>query len=204
MDSQLHFPIRSALTIRINEAEIPKLKLSGYEYTKHCKYNYLSTKLNKETNSILRAQTPITHNYLHRTAKVILSSLLVCYLPIFIILASMFVWWSVCMYVCISLQVSLSLWRRFGLSTFWFVDVLVCLRFGLSTFQFVDVLVCQSFGLLTFGFVEVWVCRCLGCRRVCLSTIWPVPIATNLPNYENSMIYSYIDIKERTYWKSNI
>ena len=71
MDSQFHFPIRSALTMRINETEIPKLKLSGYEYTKHGKYNYLSTKLNKETNSILKAQTPIAHIYLHRTAKVI-------------------------------------------------------------------------------------------------------------------------------------
>ena len=137
--------------MRLIGTEIPKLKLLWYEYTKHCKYNYLSTKFNKEKSSILRAQTPIEPNYLHRTAKVILSSLLVCFLPTFIIFASMFVRWSVCMYVCISLPVSLSLCRPFGLSTFWFVDVLVCRRFGFSTFQFVDVLVCERFGLLTFG-----------------------------------------------------
>ena len=156
MDSQLHFPIRSTLTMRINETEIPKLKLSGYEYTKHCKYNYLSTKLNKDTNSILRAQTPIAHNYLHRMAKVILSSLLVCYWPIFIILASMFVWWSVCM--------------------FCFVDVLFCWRFGLSTFWFVDVSVRRRLDLPKFRSVDVWVCRGLGLSTFSLSTIWPVTI----------------------------
>ena len=182
--------------MRINETEIPKLKLSGYEYTNYCKYSYSSTKLNKEKNSILRAQTPIAPNYLHWTAKVILSSLLVCYLPIFIIFGTyvrLVVFLHVCMYLSASQSVSLS--------SFWFVDVLVCRRFGLSTFQFADVLVCQSFGLLTFGFVEVWVCRRLGCRRFCLSTFWPVTIATNLPNYENNMIYRYIDIKEQTYCK---
>ena len=203
MDSHVHFPIRSALTMRLIEAKIMKLELSWYEYTKHCEYNSLWTKLNTEKNITLRAQTPIAANYLHRKARVILSSLLVCYLPTFIILSSMFVWWSVCMYVCISLPVSLSL------STFWFVDVLVCWSFGLSTFWFVDVSARRRFGLPTFRSVDVWVCRRLGlrrlgCQRFGLSTFWPVIIATNLRNYENNMIYSSIDIKERTYCKSNI
>ena len=52
--------------------------------------------------------------------------------------------------------------RHFGLSTFWFVDVLVCRRFGLSTFWSVDVLVCRRFGLPTFWFVDVLVCRRFG------------------------------------------
>ena len=52
--------------------------------------------------------------------------------------------------------------RRFGLSTFWFVD-----GFGLSTFWFVDVSVCRRFGLSTFCFVDVAVCRRFG-----LSTFW--------------------------------
>ena len=75
--------------------------------------------------------------------------------------------------------------RRFGLSTFWFVDVLACRRFGLSTFRFVDVLVCRRFGLLTFWSVDVPVCRrfgVFGCRRFGLSTFWPVTNRlTNLP-----------------------
>ena len=73
--------------------------------------------------------------------------------------------------------------RRFGLSTFWFVDVTVCRRFGLSTFWFVDVSVCRRFGLSTFWFVDVSVCRRFGlstfwfvdvsvCRRFGLSTFW--------------------------------
>ena len=151
--------------MRINETEIPKLKLSGYEYTKHCKYNYLATKLNKETNSILRAQTPIAHNYLHRTAKVILSSLLVCYLPIFIIFGK-YVRLVVCLHVCMSLSAS----QPVSLSTFWFVDVLVCWRFGLSTFWFVDVSVRRRFGLPKFRSVDVWVCRGLGLSTFRLST----------------------------------
>ena len=68
--------------------------------------------------------------------------------------------WSVDVLVC----------RRFGLSTFWFVDVLVCRRFGLSTFRSVDVLVCGRFGLSTFWFVDVSECRRFGCRRFGLST----------------------------------
>ena len=55
--------------------------------------------------------------------------------------------------------------RRFDLSTFWFVDVLVCRRFGLSTFRFVDVLVCRRFGLSTFWFVDVLVVDVSVCRR---------------------------------------
>ena len=55
--------------------------------------------------------------------------------------------------------------RYFGLSTFWFVDVLVCRRFGLSTFWSVDVLVCQRFGLSTFRFVDVLVVDVSVCRR---------------------------------------
>ena len=61
--------------------------------------------------------------------------------------------------------------RRFGLSTFWFVDVLVCRRFGLSTFRFVDVLVCRRFGLSTFWSIDVSVCRRFG-----LSTFWFVDV----------------------------
>ena len=64
--------------------------------------------------------------------------------------------------------------RRFGLSTFRFVDVLVCQRFGLSTFWFVDVSVCRRFGLSTFWFVDVLVCRPFGCQRFGLSTFWLV------------------------------
>ena len=64
--------------------------------------------------------------------------------------------------------------RRFGLSTFRSVDVLACRRFGLSTFWFVDVLACRRFGLSTFRFVDVSVCRRFGCRRFGLSTFWPV------------------------------
>ena len=73
--------------------------------------------------------------------------------------------------------------RRFGLSTFWCVDVLACRRFGLSTFWPVDILVCRRFGLSTFQFVDVSVCRRFGlstfwsvdvsvCRRFGLSTFW--------------------------------
>ena len=61
--------------------------------------------------------------------------------------------------------------RRFGLSTFWSVDVLVCRRFGLSTYWFVDVLVCRRFGLSMFRFVDVLVCRRFG-----LSTFWSVDV----------------------------
>ena len=54
--------------------------------------------------------------------------------------------------------------RRFGLSTFRFVDVpvvdvSVCRRFGLSTFWSVDVSGCRRFGLSTFWFVDVSLCR---------------------------------------------
>ena len=46
--------------------------------------------------------------------------------------------------------------RRFGLSTFQFVDFPAGRRgFGLSTIRFVDVLVYRSFCLSTFQFVDV-------------------------------------------------
>ena len=66
--------------------------------------------------------------------------------------------------------------RRFGLSMFWYVDVSVCRRFGLLMFWYVDVLGCRrfSFGLSTFRYVSVSVCRRFGCRRLGLSTFWPV------------------------------
>ena len=71
----------------------------------------------------------------------------------------------------------------FGLSTFWFVDILVCQCFGMSNFWFV--LVCRRFGLSTFWSVDVLVCRCFGmstfwfvdalvCWRFGLSTFWCV------------------------------
>ena len=44
---------------------------------------------------------------------------------------------------------------RFGLSTFWSVDVSVCRRFGLLMFWYVDVLVCRRFSLSTFRFLDV-------------------------------------------------
>ena len=55
--------------------------------------------------------------------------------------------------------------RCFGLSTFWSVDVLVCRCFGMSTFWFVDALVCRRFGLSTFRFVDVLVVDVSVCRR---------------------------------------
>ena len=63
--------------------------------------------------------------------------------------------------------------RRFGLSTFWSVDVSVCRRFGLFMFWYVDVLVCRRFGLSTFRYPSVSVCRRFGCRRFGFSTFWP-------------------------------
>ena len=63
---------------------------------------------------------------------------------------------------------------RFGLSTFWSVDVLVCRCFGITMFWFVDALVCRSFGLSTFRCVDVLACRRFGCRHFGLSTLWPV------------------------------
>ena len=72
--------------------------------------------------------------------------------------------------------------RRFGLSMFRCVDVLVCRCFGMSTF-----FVC--FGLLTFWFVDVLVCRRFGCQRFGLSTFWPVTykrvhVNTSKPGYK--------------------
>ena len=67
----------------------------------------------------------------------------------------------------------------FGLSTFWFVDVLVCRRFGLSTFRFVDVSVCRRFGLSTFRCVDVLVCRRFGLSTFRLSTFRFVDVLTS-------------------------
>ena len=66
--------------------------------------------------------------------------------------------------------------RRFGLSTFWFVDVLVCRRIGLSTFWSVDVLVCRRFGLSTFWFVDVSVCRRFGLSTFRFVDVWFVDV----------------------------
>ena len=60
--------------------------------------------------------------------------------------------------------------RRFGLSTFRFVDVSVCRlsvcrRFGLSTFWFVDALVYRRFDLWTYWFIDVLAVDVSVCRR---------------------------------------
>ena len=62
--------------------------------------------------------------------------------------------------------------RHFGLSTFWFVDVPVCRRFCLSTFWFFDVFVCRRFGLSTFLFVDVFVCRRFGLSTFGFVDVW--------------------------------
>ena len=49
-----------------------------------------------------------------------------------------------------------------------------CRRFGLSTFRLVDVLVCRRFCLSTFRFVHASVCRRFVCRRFGLWTFWLV------------------------------
>ena len=75
-------------------------------------------------------------------------------------------------YIYMGIQCTKMIYRRFGLSTFWSVDVLVCRRLGLSTFGFVDVLVCRRFGLSTFWFVDFWFVDVSVCRRFGLSTSW--------------------------------
>ena len=60
--------------------------------------------------------------------------------------------------------------RRFGLSTFRFVNVsvcwhLICQRFGLATFRFVNVAVCRCFDLSTFRFVDAMGSLRFDCRR---------------------------------------
>ena len=69
--------------------------------------------------------------------------------------------------------------RCFGLSTFWFVDVLVCRRFGLSMFRFVDISVCRRLALSTFGSVDVSVCRRFGLSTFWLSTFRFVDVLTS-------------------------
>ena len=95
--------------------------------------------------------------------------------------------------------------RRFGLSTFWCVDVLTCRRFGLSTFWSVDVLVCRHFGLSTFWFVEVSVCRRFG-----LSTFWFVDVLVvdvsvcrrfdQLPTRTQGTIWNILGVMRLTPW----
>ena len=83
--------------------------------------------------------------------------------------------WFVDVFVC---------WR-FGLSTFWSIDVSVCLhisvcrRFGLSMFLFVDILVCRYFCLSMFLFVDVLVCRRIGLLTFWLSTFRFVDVSTS-------------------------
>ena len=82
--------------------------------------------------------------------------------------------------------------RRFGLSTFRSVDDLVCRCFGLSTFWFVDVSVCRRFGLSTFRYVDVSVCRRFGCRRLGLSTFWLVTIIHIKSNtFQNHFLFKF-------------
>ena len=78
--------------------------------------------------------------------------------------------------------------RRFGLSTFRFVDVSVCRRLGLSTFWFVDVSVCRRFGLSTFWFVDVSVCRRFSLSTFWLSTFRFVNVLTSNPDGEHKLI----------------
>ena len=51
-------------------------------------------------------------------------------------------------------------------------EVWECRRFVLSTFLFVVVLVYRRSVLSTFRFVDVLVCRYFGCRHFSLSTFW--------------------------------
>ena len=88
---------------------------------------------------------------------------------------------DLCKYIYMGIQGTKIKCRRFGLSTFWFIDVLVCRRFGLSTVWFVDVLVCRSFGLSTFWFVDVLVYRRLGLSTFWLSTFRFVDVLTSYP-----------------------
>ena len=53
-----------------------------------------------------------------------------------------------------------------------YAKTLECRRFRLSKFRFVDILVCRSFGFSTFRVVDVSVCPCFGCRCFGLSTFW--------------------------------
>ena len=89
--------------------------------------------------------------------------------------------WSVDVSVCrrFGLSTFWSVCRRFGLSTFRFVDVLVCRHFGLSTFWFVDVSICRRFGLSTFRSVDVLVCRRFGVSTFRLSTFRFVDVLTS-------------------------
>ena len=103
--------------------------------------------------------------------------------------------WSVDVSVCrrFGLSTFWSVCRRFGLSTFRFVDVLVCRHFGLSTFWFVDVSVCRRFGLSTFRSVDVLVCRRFGVSTFRLSTFRFVDVLTS---YRTYTIYAHWSMQE--------
>ena len=94
--------------------------------------------------------------------------------------------------------------RRFGLSTFWFAKVLVCWRFSLSTFLFVDVSVCRHFSLSTFWSVFVLVCRWFG-----LSTIWfvdvlavDVSVCRLLTSYLSNSLSYYVSMEAAAFLSS--
>ena len=95
--------------------------------------------------------------------------------------------------------------RRFGLSTFWLVDVSVCRRFGLSTFWFVDVLFCRRFGLSTFWFVDVSVCRRFGLSTFLLSTFRFVDVLTSY-QLKDMLVkhgrYTSLDSKPNSQWNA--
>ena len=118
---------------RLIETEMPKLKLGYHDSNIPNIVNYLFTKFNK-------GKPP----FRHWNAKVMFSSLLACYLLSFTILASIFVLRSACLSLCqpVFLSVDVLVSWRFGLSTFRFVDPLVCRRYD------VDASVCLCFDLL--------------------------------------------------------
>ena len=83
------------------------------------------------------------------------------------------------LYSVLTCTVHVSVCRRFGVSTFWCVDVLVSRHFlgcfGLSMFWSVDGLVCRCFGMSTF-----WYLNDLVCRRFDLSTFRCVDISVDV------------------------
>ena len=65
--------------------------------------------------------------------------------------------------------------RRFGLSTFWSVDISICRSFGLLE----DVLVCRRFSLSTFWLVDISVSQCFGLSTFLLSTFRFLDVLTS-------------------------
>ena len=93
---------------------------------------------------------------------------------------------GVSMFWCVDVLVCQHFLGCFGLSTFWsvdvtfwFVDVLVFWRFGLSTFWSVDVLVSRRFSLSTFWSIDVSVCRRFGLSTFWMSTFRFVDVLTS-------------------------